>query len=79
MEYEGVAGLCKLATHDEVKEQDYSLNPGKYVGVVIEEDGKAEEFEKELLDLNERLETLYTAAKQIEKVIAHNIKQIIGD
>ena len=42
-EYEDVTGLCKLATPDEVKEQDYSLNPGRYVGVVIEEDGKTEE------------------------------------
>ncbi len=39
-EYEDVTGLCKLATPEEVKEQDYSLNPGRYVGVVIEEDGK---------------------------------------
>ena len=28
-EYEDVTGLCKLATPDEVKEQDYSLNPGR--------------------------------------------------
>jgi type I restriction enzyme M protein len=41
--YEDVTGLCKLATPAEVKEQDYSLNPGRYVGVVIEEDGKTEE------------------------------------
>lgn len=32
-EYEDVTGLCKLATLEEVKEQDYSLNPGRYVGV----------------------------------------------
>ena len=38
--YEDVTGLCKLATPEEVKEQDYSLNAGRYVGVVIEEDGK---------------------------------------
>ena len=42
-EYEDITGLCKLATPEEVKEQDYSLNPGRYVGVVIEEDGKTEE------------------------------------
>ena len=28
-QYEDVAGLCKLADLDEVKEQDYSLNPGR--------------------------------------------------
>ena len=49
-EYEDVTGLCKLASTEEVREQDYSLNPGRYVGVVVEEDGKTEEeFIEELL------------------------------
>jgi type I restriction enzyme M protein len=38
-----VTGLCKLASLDEAREQDYSLNPGRYVGVVIEADGKSQE------------------------------------
>lgn len=41
--YEDVTGLCKLATRAEMAEQDWSLNPGRYVGVVIEEDVKTEE------------------------------------
>ena len=40
--YEDVAGLCKAASLSEVEEQDWSLNPGRYVGVVIEEDGLTE-------------------------------------
>jgi len=28
-EYEDVTGLCKLASPAEVKEQEYSLNPGR--------------------------------------------------
>ena len=57
--YGDVTGLCKLATLVEVAEQDYSLNPGRYVGVVIEEDGKTEEeFREEILGLNEELERL---------------------
>jgi type I restriction enzyme M protein len=55
-EYEDATGLCKLATLEEVKEQDYSLNPGRYVGVVIEEDGRTEEeFASELAELNRQL------------------------
>src|SRR4029079_18865368 len=42
-EYEDVTGLCKLARPEDLKEQEYSLNPGRYVGVVLEEDGKTEE------------------------------------
>ena len=78
--YEDVVGLCKLATLDEVKEQDYSLNPGRYVGVVIEEDGKTEEeFIADLLDLQVELEKLNSEAHALEDVIAHNLKQLAGD
>jgi len=79
-EYEDVTGLCKLATKEEVKEQDYSLNPGRYVGVVIEEDGKTEEeFINDLSDLNESLTKLNEEALHLSSVIASNINQILGD
>lgn len=78
--YEDVTGLCKLATLDEVKEQEYSLNPGRYVGVVIEEDGKTEEeFVEEMLSLNSELEKLNAEARELESVIAKNIKAIAGE
>lgn len=78
--YEDVTGLCKLANLDEVKEQEYSLNPGRYVGVVIEEDGKTEEeFIEEMLALNDELNKLNKEAKKLEDVINHNIRQIAGD
>lgn len=41
--YEDVTGLCKAATLKEIEEQDWSLNPGRYVGVVVEDDGLTEE------------------------------------
>ena len=75
--YEDVTGLCKLATPEEVAEQDYSLNPGRYVGVVIEEDGKTEEeFLAEILEMDVALKDLNKEAHALEKVIAHNIKQL---
>ena len=79
-EYEDVTGLCKLATPTEVKAQDYSLNPGRYVGVVIEEDGKTEEeFVEELLFMNQELNSLNREARKLEKIIHHNILQITGE
>ncbi|WP_414756278.1 type I restriction-modification system subunit M [Anabaena sp. CCY 9910] len=79
-EYEDVTGLCKLATPADVKEQDYSLNPGRYVGVVIEEDGKTEEeFIEEILSLNQELETLNQEAHLLERIIAHNVREVAGD
>lgn len=79
-QYEDVTGLCKLATPEEIKEQDYSLNPGRYVGVVIEEDGKSEEeFIAELLAMNDELTSLNAVAQDLKNVIARNIQQVAGD
>ena len=77
--YEDVTGLCKLATPDEVAEQDYSLNAGRYVGVVIEEDGKTEEeFLAELLAMNDELTLLNIEGAYLEKIISTNIKKLVG-
>src|SRR5690606_12684169 len=56
-EYEDVTGLCKLADMKDLEEQEFSLNPGHYVGVVIEEDGKTEEeFSEEISAIQNELE-----------------------
>lgn len=31
--YADVAGLCKLVSQEDIKDQDYSLTPGRYVGI----------------------------------------------
>ncbi len=78
--YEDVTGLCKLATPAEVREQDYSLNPGRYVGVVIEEDGKSEEeFITELWAMNEEFAALNVAARKLERVISKNVISLAGE
>ena len=79
-QYEDVTGLCKLATPEDIREQEYSLNPGRYVGVVIEEDGKSEEeFIEGLLTKNDELTRLNGEARELEAVINHNIRQLTGE
>jgi len=78
--YEDVTGLCKLADQDEIKEQDYSLNPGRYVGVVIEVDGKTEEeFIADMIQLNESLNELATESSTLSSTINSNIKSLVGE
>ena len=77
--YNDVTGLCKLATRAEMQEQDWSLNPGRYVGVVIEEDGKTEEeFLAELAEAGDELALLQSEAHELEAVIAKNIAVLTG-
>ena len=79
-EYEDVTGLCKLATQADLQEQEYSLNPGRYVGVVIEEDGKTEEeFISDVLSLGDELTTLHAAQSKLETVIFNNLKSLVGN
>jgi type I restriction enzyme M protein len=76
--YEDVTGLCKAATHADLKEQDYSLNPGRYVGVVIEEDGLTEEeFMSEMKERHAALNLLNKKASDLEKMISVNFNFII--
>ncbi len=76
--YQDVIGLCKVAKidgEDGIKDQDYSLNAGRYVGVVIEDDGMtAEEFKQTMLGLNDDFTKLSAEAKKLEKEIAENLK-----
>lgn len=75
--YQDVIGLCKAAKlegEDGIIDQDYSLNPGRYVGVVIEDDGMTEEeFKEEMLSLNAELQELNKDAHLLEQKISDNL------
>ena len=76
--YEDVTGLCKVASLADIEEQDWSLNPGRYVGVVIEEDGLTEtEFKDEMKDRHQRLDNLNTKADQLKNTIQENLKLLL--
>lgn len=76
-QYEDVTGLCKAATLEEIAEQDYSLNPGRYVGVVIEEDGLTEEeFKTEMKERHDALTALNQKAHELETLIEQNLKNL---
>lgn len=81
--YQDVIGLCKVAKlegEDGIIDQDYSLNAGRYVGVVIEDDGMtAEEFKAEMLSLNSEFEKLNKEAQALEKQISENLKGLFGE
>ena len=81
--YNDVIGLCKVAKlegEDGIIDQDYSLNAGRYVGVVIEDDGMtAEEFKTEMLSLNEELLKLNDEAQRLETEIQNNIVRLFDE
>lgn len=78
--YRDVVGLCKVATiegEDGLKDQDYSLNPGRYVGVVMEDDGLTEdEFKQRMMEYYAELSKLNEEAHSLEEKIASNLKSL---
>ena len=80
--YQDVIGLCKVAKldgEDGIIDQDYSLNAGRYVGVVIEDDGMtAEEFKAEMLSLNAEFEKFNEEAHFLEEQISENLMGLLG-
>ncbi|MCR5802645.1 MAG: type I restriction-modification system subunit M [Clostridia bacterium] len=81
--YRDVIGLCKVSTIDEedgIKDQEYSLNAGRYVGVVMEGDGKSqEEFIQDMTQMQSSLETLSKEEKDLEKTLINNLKALLGE
>lgn len=63
-QYQDIEGLCKIVDLAEIKENDYSLTPGRYVGYSIQIDmdfdyqGRMDEIHKELAGLNDEANEL---------------------
>ena len=81
--YQDVIGLCKVAKlegEDGIKDQDYSLNAGRYVGVVIEDDGMTEEeFRDTMQGLHEEFSQLNDEALALQTEIDKNLKELFGE
>jgi type I restriction enzyme M protein len=75
--YVDVAGLCKVASRNQVEEQSWSLNPGRYVGVAARAVDDFD-FKERLESLNEELERLNAEARQIEARIAKNVATLLA-
>ncbi|MBK6088295.1 type I restriction-modification system subunit M [Ruminococcus difficilis] len=67
----------EVIEEDSIADQDYSLNAGRYVGVVIEDDGMTEEeFKATMLNLNEEFKLLNKEAQNLELEITKNIRDL---
>lgn len=74
--YADVAGLCKLASQGDIKEQDYSLTPGRYVGVE-EIDSVNENVAEEVLGLLAEIEKLNHASQILHNKLTLNLKELV--
>jgi type I restriction enzyme M protein len=76
LKYVDVAGLCKVATLEEIEAQGWSLNPGRFVGVADRAEDDFE-FAERLEELNEELTVLNSEASELEQRIAKNVAKLL--
>lgn len=70
--YEDVQGFCKVAMLDEVREHEYVLTPGRYVGIEeVEDDGIP--FEEKMENLTSELGELFAKSRRLEDEIRKNL------
>ena len=68
-------GFCAIATTEEIKEQDYILTPGRYVGIEEKVDD-GESFDEKMLKLTSELSDLFKKSNDLENEIRKNLKEI---
>ena len=71
-EHEDIKGFCKSATLDDVREHEYVLTPGRYVGIGdVEDDGIS--FEEKMETLTGELSELFAKSRRLENEIKKNL------
>jgi type I restriction enzyme M protein len=72
--YEDIAGFCAAATISKVKDLEYVLTPGRYVGLPDEEDDF--NFAERFASLKAELEAQLKEEAQLNEIIATNLLKI---
>lgn len=70
--YEDVQGFCKAAKLEEVREHEYVLTPGRYVGIEEQEDDGVP-FEEKMEALTSELGELFEKSRSLEEEIRKNL------
>ncbi len=74
-DYEDIQGFCKAAKLEEVREHEYVLTPGRYVGIEEAEDDGVP-FEEKMENLTSELGELFAKSRRVEEEIRKNLGAI---
>jgi type I restriction enzyme M protein len=71
-----VEGLAKLVDRKEIEVNDWSLTPGRYVGVAPQEEDDGFDFEETMREIHAELVGLDEEAAQLAKKIQRNFEEL---
>jgi type I restriction enzyme M protein len=72
--YEDVSGFCSSASIEKVRELDYVLTPGRYVGLAEEEDDF--DFNERFTKLRAEFEEQLKEEEKLNKLILENLDKV---
>jgi type I restriction enzyme M protein len=73
--YEDIKGFCKSVKLEEIQKHNYILTPGRYVGIMDEEDDGIP-FEEKITELTEKLKVQITEEKRLNEKIKESLESI---
>jgi type I restriction enzyme M protein len=73
--YTDVEGLCKVVNQKDIEAKDWSLSPGRYVGVDTATDDDFD-YEERLKEIHIELDGLNEEAIALANAIAENFKEL---
>jgi len=74
-EYQDIAGFCKSANIQDIRKNNYSLTPGRYIDFKeVAEDGQA--FEEKMRQLTAQLKEQMQKANELDEAIKVNLEKI---
>ena len=73
--YEDIPGFCKVANIDDIKENNYVLTPGRYVGTEEQEDDGIP-FDEKMKTLTTELKVQFEESHKLEDEIKKNLEAI---
>src|SRR5690606_39041544 len=77
-QFGAVPGLCKAVTTDDIAANDYSLTPGRYVGVAPVSEGDEEDFVERMRAIHDELGDLNERAAELAKSIDQNLEGLFA-
>jgi type I restriction enzyme M protein len=75
-EIAAVPGLCRVVTRVDIEAADWSLTPGRYVGVAPPEEDEDFDFEQTLRDIHVELADLNKEAVDLAATIQRNFEEL---
>ena len=76
-ELRDVAGLVKVVDRTEIENNDWSLTPGRYVGVAPDEEDEDFDFRAALQEIHHELSELHAESAALSNTIAENFAELV--